>query len=47
MQLMFQTQKANDGLEYINPLPRGHWLYDLRDAVIQFGRFLDRTIFRA
>lgn len=31
MQLMFVHTKASDGLDYVQPLPTGHWLYELRE----------------
>lgn len=43
MNLMFETQKI-DGLTYVTPAPKGHWLYRVRDAVAKLGRFLDRYL---
>lgn len=45
MQLMFQATRHSDGLEYVDPLPKGHVLYELREFVGKVGKMLDRLTF--
>lgn len=39
MHLMFESTKGHDGLDYVNPLPSGHWLYELREWAIYIKEF--------
>lgn len=39
MQLMFVHTKGTDGLDYVELLPSGHWLYELREWVTYIREF--------